>query len=302
MSGSSLTEDGIGPSGSHEAENMPTCGFIGLGDMGRPIAARIAGAGFALRLWARRAASLDGLLQEQVLSCPTPRQLGAVCDFVGVCLRTDEEIFDVVLRQPDGLLHEMRPGAVLMIHSTVLPETIFRLNEEAQARGVQLLDAPVSGGGKGAARGTLTVLIGGDADTVEKAMPVLRSFASNCPHVGALGSAQMLKLINNNLCYANLSLSIAALDLAEELGIDPAMAAAVIATSSGASHGLDLIRNNLSLKKMTGDTSNVPKDIKHLVDVAEQKGIALSPLMEVSLTALTALKAYVAAGSPGLSR
>ena len=300
MSVSSLTQTGIDPSGAGSATELPKCGFIGLGDMGRPIAARIAGAGFPLWLWARREASLDGLLRDHVQSSPTPRELGATCDLIGICLRTDEEIFDVVLRQPDGLLHDMRPGTVVLIHSTVLPETIFRLNEELQARGVLLLDAPVSGGAKGAAVGTLTVLLGGDAETVASAMPVLRSFASNCPHVGALGAGQMLKLINNNLCYANLSLSIAALDLAKTLGINPAMASAVIAKSSGASHGLDLIRNDASVKKMTGNTSNVAKDIKHLMDVTEQCGIGSSALIEASLMAPEKLKEYVAAGSTGL--
>lgn len=299
MNGSPLSETDI-PAGARRAEDLPTCGFIGLGDMGRPITTRIAGAGFPLRLWARRAASLDGLLQDHVLPCSTPRDLGAICDFVGVCLRTDDEIFDVLLREPDGLMHQMRPGTVLLIHSTVLPQTILRLNEEAQARGVSLLDAPVSGGAKGAAAGTLTVLLGGNADTIERAMPLLRSYANNCPHVGALGAAQMLKLINNNLCYANVALSIAALDLAAKLGIDPAMASAVMATSSGASHGLGLVRDKTSLNKMTGETSNVPKDIQHLIDVIEQWDIASSPLTEVSLTTPATLEAYVSAGSPGV--
>jgi 3-hydroxyisobutyrate dehydrogenase len=272
----------------------PICGFIGLGNMGRPMAGRIAAAGLHLMLWARRPASLDDLLGETVVSCTSPRALGEACDVVGLCVRTDEEVLDVVLREPDGLLGGMRPGSVLLIHATVLPQTIEALYKTARDRGVHLLDAPVSGGAKGAMAGTLTVLLGGDAEAVALVQPVIRTFGRNFPHVGGPGTAQLLKLINNNLTYANVAMSIDALEVATALGVDPKTAATVISISSGASHGLDLIMDRSSMEKMTGATSNVRKDVAHLVEVLEARGGRMTILTDISQTTADRVIAYTA--------
>jgi 3-hydroxyisobutyrate dehydrogenase-like beta-hydroxyacid dehydrogenase len=272
-------------------------GFIGLGNIGRPMATRIAGAGLPLRLWARRPASLDGLLGSGVEACASPRALGAACDVVGLCVRTDAEVLDIALREPDGVLGGMRPGSVLLIHATVLPETIARLEKAARAAGVHLLDAPVSGGAKGAEAGTITVLLGGDAEAIALARPVLEAFAANLSHVGPAGAAQLVKLVNNNLCYANVAMGLAAIDLLAKLGVDPAMGASVIRTSSGSSHGFGLIMDRELVEKMSGPTSNVRKDVAHLLELLDERGLE-SALTAVSTTTADRVDAYAAAGAP----
>jgi 3-hydroxyisobutyrate dehydrogenase-like beta-hydroxyacid dehydrogenase len=272
-------------------------GFIGLGDIGRPMAERIAETGIPLRVWARRETSLEGLLRPGVESCPSPRALGALCDVVGLCVRTDEEVLDVALREPDGLLGGMRAGSILLVHATVLPETVIQLAEAGRRVGVHVLDAPVSGGAKGAAAGTLTVLLGGDAEAIAHARSVLDCFAVNLPHVGGVGAAQQLKLVNNNLCLANVAMGLAAIELLGHLGVDPVMGASVIATSSGASHGLELILNPRTVAKMSGPTSNIRKDVTHLFDLLDALGVE-SPLTAVSATTADRVAAYVAAGAP----
>jgi len=278
---------------------QPVFGFIGLGNMGRPMAVRIGQAGLPLRLWARRPASLEGLLGGNVEAATSPRDLATQVKVVGVCVRTDEELLDIALREPDGLVGGMRAGSVLTIHATVMPATIERVAETAAQRGVQVLDAPVSGGSKGAEAGILTVLLGGDDKAIEIARPMLECFATKLLHVGALGSAQTLKLLNNNLCFANVVASIAALNLATRMGIDPLVAARVMGSSSGNSHALGLVRSPAQVAKMTGPTSNVGKDVAHLIELAKAAGVDHSDLTDQSQLTVDRIHAYAAAGAPG---
>jgi 3-hydroxyisobutyrate dehydrogenase-like beta-hydroxyacid dehydrogenase len=187
---------------------------------------------------------------------------------------------------------------VLLIHATVAPETIATLQAAARAQGVELLDAPVSGGSKGAEAGTLTVLLGGEAAAVEKVRPILDSYAAHTPLVGAAGAAQLVKLINNNLCYANVAMGLQAISLAEKLGVDMAMAASIIATSSGASHGFGLIMDRGQVAKMAGPSSNIRKDVAHLIAVMSARGITGDPLTEFSSTTGDRIDSYAAAGAP----
>jgi 3-hydroxyisobutyrate dehydrogenase-like beta-hydroxyacid dehydrogenase len=277
---------------------MPIAGFIGLGNMGRPMAQRIAAAGIPLRLWARRPESLEGMLGNGVESCATPRALGAASDIVGLCVRTDAEVLDVALREPDGILGGMRPGSVLLIHATVAPETVTTIEAFGKDRGVAVLDAPVSGGSKAAEAGTLTVLLGGDAAGINQAMPVMESYSAFRPHVGPAGAAQVVKLLNNNLCYANVAMGLQAIALAEKLGVDSKMAASVIARSSGASHAFGLILDRNQLDKMSGSTSNVRKDVAHLIEILEKHGIDADELTDLSVTAADRVGTYAAAGAP----
>jgi 3-hydroxyisobutyrate dehydrogenase-like beta-hydroxyacid dehydrogenase len=277
---------------------MAIAGFIGLGNMGRPMAQRIAAAGIPLRLWARRPTAIEDLIGGQVEACVSPRALGEAAEVIGVCVRTDSEVLDVVLREPDGLLGGMRPGTILLIHATVSPDTISTIEAAAVQQGVALIDAPVSGGAKGAEEGTLTVLLGGDAAAIEKARPIMEAYAAYMPHLGRAGAAQVVKLLNNNLCYANIAMGLQTIALAERLGVNARVAAAVISRSSGASHGLGLILDRAQVDKMAGPTSNVRKDVAHLIEVMEDHCIDADALTDLSLTTADRVSAYVAAGAP----
>jgi 3-hydroxyisobutyrate dehydrogenase-like beta-hydroxyacid dehydrogenase len=268
-----------------------TIGFIGLGDQGAPIAARIVQGGFALRVWARRAASAEPLAKLGAHVDDSKAALAAACDVVGVCVATDDQTREVLLG-PDGVFAHMRPGGIVLIHATLLPDTVIELEAAAHEHRLRLLDAPVSGGRAGAEAGTMTVMIGGDADTLAAVLPVLRTFASNIPLLGPVGSGQMMKLLNNNLNYANIAMGIAALELAAQLGMDQRVAAQVIATSSGASHGFELLQRNDRFAKLTGGTSNVKKDTAHFVEIVEARGLGDNPLTAVSKTTFERLTAF----------
>jgi len=140
----------------------------------------------------------------------------------------------------------------------------------------------------------MTVMVGGDAEPLERVRAVFETFATKIAHLGPVGAGQMMKLLNNNLAYANLVMGINAMELASQLGIDRDVAADVIRSSSGNSDGFGILRNQETLVKISGPTSNLAKDVHHLVEVAEGAGCACSELLEITQSATRRLQSYVA--------
>jgi 3-hydroxyisobutyrate dehydrogenase-like beta-hydroxyacid dehydrogenase len=200
---------------------------------------------------------------------------------------------DVVLG-PDGIVAGMAPGGIVAIHSTVSPTTVRAVAAEAARHGVDLLDAPVSGGNAGARAGTMTVMIGGSPEAVARARPVFDSFATTVAHLGPVGAGQSMKLLNNTLCYANAAMSVAALEVAEAQGMDLGPVRTIIGKSSGNSVGFSLVGDPTLLAKASGRSSNVRKDVQHFLDTLSANGIEASPLGDVAATAADRLEAWSA--------
>ncbi|MCE7796238.1 NAD(P)-dependent oxidoreductase [Sphingobium sufflavum] len=211
-------------------------GFIGLGSQGGPMAERILANGYPLALWARRPEALEPFVAQGATVAASVADLGATCDFVGVCVVDDAGVAAVCA----DLIPALRPGSLLVIHSTILPESCAALAEQCADRGVHFLDAPVSGGGPAAAAGTLTVMCGGSEDAFTQARPVLESFAGALVHLGPAGAGQRAKIVNNALMAANMGLAHAALSAGEALGIDRKALADLIKVSSGRSFGFEV--------------------------------------------------------------
>lgn len=261
-------------------------GFIGLGDQGAPMAQRIEQAGFPLTIWARRDATLAPFAGTSAQIAKTPAALAEACDLVEICVVNDADVREVVLES--GLLGALAPGAVIAVHSTLLPSTVIDLEKHASKRGVHILDAPVSGGNSGAKAGTLTTIVGGDPDVLEHVRAVFETFSHSIPYMGQVGTGQMMKLLNNNLCYANVVAGIDALDLAVRLGVDRAAAIGVIRESSGASNGLRIVTDPVLFAKISESGSNLAKDVHHLAEVAQRMGCGDAPLLRTA--ALTEAK------------
>lgn len=211
-------------------------GFIGLGSQGGPMADRIAAAGFPLTIWARRPDALAPYVARGARAAASVADLGASCDHVGICVVDDAGVAQLC----DDLIPAMRPGSLLAIHSTILPESCEALAQRCAARGIFFLDAPVSGGGPAAAAGKLTVMCGGTAEAFAKAQPVLQSYAGALVHLGAAGSAQRAKIVNNALMAATMGLAHAALQAGMALQIDRDALADLIKQSSGRSFGFEV--------------------------------------------------------------
>jgi 3-hydroxyisobutyrate dehydrogenase len=212
-----------------------TTGFIGLGSQGGPMAQRMIDAGFPTILWARRAETLEPYKGTAAKFAGSIAELGAACEHVGICVVDDAG----VIATCEALLPSMKPGSRVVIHSTILPETCTQLAEKFAARGIDLIDAPVSGGGQGAAAGTLTVMVGGKAEAVTAAKPVFESFAGLIVYLGPVGAGQNAKLINNTLLAANMAMADAALRAGAALQLDNAALIELIKVSSGRSFGFD---------------------------------------------------------------
>ncbi|MCX7285438.1 MAG: NAD(P)-dependent oxidoreductase [Novosphingobium sp.] len=215
---------------------MEHIGFIGLGSQGGPMAERIVAAGLSLAVWARNPAATAPFAERGARVAASVAELGALCGMVGICVIDDAGVRAVC----DELIPAMAPGSRIVIHATVLPETCARLAEQAGARGIAVLDAPVSGGGPAAAAGTLTVMCGGDADTFAACRPVFETFAGTIVHLGPLGSGQRAKIVNNALMAANMGLAHAAMGAGQALGMDRAALAELIKASSGRSFGFEV--------------------------------------------------------------
>jgi 3-hydroxyisobutyrate dehydrogenase len=213
-----------------------TVGFVGLGSQGGPMARRIAEAGFPLLLWARRPETLAAFSDTKAELVRDLADLGARSDHVGVCVVDDTGVREVV----GTLLPAMRAGCRIAIHSTIHHDTCIALGKQAAERGVALIDAPVSGGGPGAAAGTLTVMVGGESAAVDAARPVFKTFSRLISHLGDVGAGQFAKLVNNSLMAANMALADAALGAGAALGLDRAALIELVNASSGRSYGFEV--------------------------------------------------------------
>lgn len=238
-------------------------GFIGLGSQGGPMARRMAEAGFPLTLWARRPEALDPFRETAAGFASSIAELGAACDHVGICVIDDDGVRQVCAE----LIPAMRPGSRIVIHSTVHPETCFALARIAKDRGIDVVDAPVSGGGQGAAAGTLTVMVGGDVEPVAAARPVFESFAGTIVHLGGVGAGQTAKLINNALMAAHVALAQHALNAGAALGIDRQALVDLIKVSSGRSFGFEVGARLPAPSAFAHGAALLAKDVRLLGEV-----------------------------------
>jgi 3-hydroxyisobutyrate dehydrogenase len=215
---------------------MTVVGFIGLGSQGGPMARRIVESGYPLVLWARRADVLLPFKDTPAETVGNIAELGRRAEHVGVCVLDDAGVRQVCAE----LIPAMRPGSRIAIHSTVHPNTVIELARQATARGIAVLDAPVSGGGPAAASRTLTVMMGGDEEVVAAARPIFETFGGLIVRVGGVGAGQMAKLVNNALMAAHVAMAHHGLAGGAALGLDRAALCQIVKGSSGRSYGFEV--------------------------------------------------------------
>jgi 3-hydroxyisobutyrate dehydrogenase len=242
---------------------MTKVGFIGLGSQGAPMARRIVDAGFPLMLWARRADSLAPFANTAAVTAVSIAELGAGCEHVGICVLDDAGVSKVC----DQLIPAMRAGGRIAIHSTVHPRLCVALAIRAAAHGLSLIDAPVSGGGPGAAAGTLTVMVGGDVDTVAAARPIFATFGALIVRLGDVGAGQTAKLVNNALMAAHMAMAHHALVAGVTLGLDRAALADLVKVSSGRSYGFEVYARLPSPSAFAHGAKLLAKDVNLLGEV-----------------------------------
>lgn len=196
-----------------------TVGLVGTGIMGGHMARRLADAGHRVTVWNRSRDKAEALRAHGVSVAGEVRGAVAEADAV-VCMLSSGPVCDEVLLAPGGVIDAMRPGATLVVMSSIPVEKARAQAARAADRGVRYLDAPVSGGERGAAAGTLAIMVGGDAATVEDAAPVFAPLG-RATHVGPTGTGQLAKLVNQLMVATNVCAVAEALLLAERGGADP---------------------------------------------------------------------------------
>src|SRR5262249_36799234 len=154
--------------------------FIGLGSQGAPMAQRMIDAGYDVTLWARRPEALAPFALSAAKTAASVAELGAQAEHVGICVLNDDGVREVCA----ALIPAMRAGSRIAIHSTIHPQTCIDVEKQAKARGIAVIDAPVSGGEPAAKAGALTVMVGGDKDAVDAARPIFESFGRLIVHLG----------------------------------------------------------------------------------------------------------------------
>jgi formyl-CoA transferase len=222
---------------SGQRDEKLTVGFVGLGDMGGAMAERILEGGFPLTVCDLRAEAVSALTALGAVAADSPGALASESDVVLLCVVDDAQVLALVR---DHLVAGLRPGSVLVISSSVRPDTVHEVRrllgaDEQEGVGVEVLDAPVSGSRPAVAAGTLTLMVGGEASTVENVRPVLETFAGRIFHVGGPGAGQAMKIANNLMLHLNHFVALEALRFARSQGISEESLIEVVNTGSGRS-------------------------------------------------------------------
>ena len=229
------------------ADKKGPVGFVGLGNMGMPMASRLVTSGWSIHVHDHVPAAVAHLESLGAVGVPRLAELATSCELIGIMVWDDLQLLELCLGD-EGLVRACTAGQLLVIHSSVAPATIRRIATEADAGGVRLIDAPVSGGTAGrAGTGELAIMVGGADDDVARARPVLDTLARKVYHVGTLGSGSIAKIANNTMAIGNLLFVMEALRFAMDQGLDPERLLEIASESSGRSYSADNVRAALEL-------------------------------------------------------
>lgn len=214
-------------------------GFIGLGIMGRPMASRLLGAGYEVTVWNRTASKAEALVQAGARRGASPRDVAARSD-VTITMVADTPDVRAVILGPEGVIEGVRPGAVVIDMSTISPVATREIAESLAARGASMLDAPVSGGEKGAIEGTLSIMVGGNPEVFDRVLPILRTLGRNIVYMGDHGAGQVTKACNQLVLSLTILGVAEALALARKAGVDPSRVRAALLGGFAQSRVLEL--------------------------------------------------------------
>jgi 3-hydroxyisobutyrate dehydrogenase len=260
---------------------MERIGFIGLGIMGRGMTHNLLKAGQNVTVWNRTVVRMNEFAAAGAQTASSPAELAARCDVILVCVSDTPDVEQVLFGE-NGVSAGVKPGALVIDHSTINPQKTVEMAKRLNAQGVTYLDAPVSGGSEGAAKGTLSIMLGGAAADVERALPILQAYGKTITHVGAQGAGQMAKLVNQILVVINQLAASEALLFAQAGGLD--LAKTIEAVKGGAAGSWMLANRGPQMivrDFRPGFTIDLQqKDLRLVLESADEMGI---PLLATSL-------------------
>lgn len=269
--------------------NKGRVAFIGLGNMGAPMAANLVKAGYTVAGFDLTPAACD---KARELKVPVAASARAAVDGATtvISMLPASRHVEALFTGDDGLLASLPRGTLVIDCSTIAPASAQKVAQAAAARGVAMIDAPVSGGTAGAAAGTLTFIVGGDADALERARPVLQAMGKNIFHMGASGAGQVAKLCNNMALGVIMAVTGEAIALGVAHGLDPATLSKMMAVSTSRSWATEVcnpwpgvIETAPASRSYTGGFGNdlMLKDLGLAVEAAMGVGATI-PLGELA--------------------
>jgi 3-hydroxyisobutyrate dehydrogenase len=256
-------------------------GFIGMGIMGQGMARNLLKANFEVSVWNRTPERMEPLIEAGAKGTNSPQDLASQCDVVITCVSDTPDVKEVVLGER-GVIHGAKSGTLVVDMSTISPQATREMAAKLEEKGVHMLDAPISGGSEGAAKGTLTIMIGGEGEQVKRAMPYFEAMGKTITHVGGHGAGQMVKLVNQILVVVNMLAVGEALLFGQAGGLD--LQKTLEAVSQGAA-GSWMLSNRgpqvLDRDWRPGFTIDLQqKDLRLVLEAADQMGV---PLMATNM-------------------
>jgi 3-hydroxyisobutyrate dehydrogenase len=260
-------------------------GFIGLGDIGRPMAKHLVCDEFDVYVFDLVAEAVAELEALGASGCASVAALSQVCDHIGICVRDDAQV-ESLLYGDGGILAHAREGTVVAIHSTVIQANLLKWAEEASAKGLRLLDTPITGGASGAEAATLCYMVGGSEDDLATVSRVINTSAAKIVHAGPVGSGIALKLCNNYIQYAEfVALAEAArladacglsLDVIKEVGFSNGVVNQQMHSFVSGRNGLAPACTDEQMEEIFGGFGSLArKDLDCALDTAREKGVVM---------------------------
>jgi 2-hydroxy-3-oxopropionate reductase len=263
-------------------------GFIGLGVMGRPMALHLMKHGHSMGVYARRTASAAPLVAAGATRYDTPAALAAQCEVIFTMVTNSHDVEQIVLGT-DGLIHGMQRGSVLVDMETISPSVARNVTTELATKGVDMLDAPVSGGPAGAEQATLAIMAGGKPEVFERIKPLFACMGKTIVRVGDNGAGQITKACNQLLLLVTAQGAAEALALARRCGVDPATVREVLMGGIAASRVLDVFGKRMVERNFANgiDTRLYHKDLAIALGLVHEHGAA-APAASVTMQHINA--------------
>jgi len=266
--------------------------FIGLGIMGRPMALHLLRGGHAMRVYARRRPSMQPLVDAGASACASPAEAARGAEVVFVMVSDTPDVEQVVLG-PAGVIEGAAPGSVLVDMSTISPVATRAIAQRLVQQGIDMLDAPVSGGEKGALSATLSIMVGGKPEAFERVRPLFELMGKNIVRIGGHGAGQVAKACNQIVGAVTLEAVAEGMTLARKNGVDPAKVRDALLAGYAWSRVLEMHGARMVSRDFTpGFKARLHrKDLRIVVDAAAQLDIALpqSALIAQHLNALVGM-------------
>lgn len=261
---------------------MMNIGFIGLGTMGRPMAMHLLRAGHDVGVYARRPEVAAVMQEAGAKAFASPQDLAARSEVVFTMITSSADVEEVALGQR-GIVRGAAPGSILVDMSTIAPGAARRIATALGRRGVDMLDAPVSGGEQGAIHATLAIMVGGKADALSRVRPLLEKLGRTIVHVGDSGAGQVAKACNQMIMVAAIQASAEAMLLARASGTDPDRVRQAMLGGSAGSRVLDLFGGRMVLREFAAgvEARLHHKDFGLLMGEAHELGVPVPVAAQV---------------------